>query len=110
MAPDTPEPAPLEIKLSEAIVTVSGHLELTVQRELLVSARSLLDGGYPAAAVVAAQTASEVFMERTLAELFELRSIDYLWADIGEFVPNYNIARPDKGCDSCTQRSHGTRT
>ena len=92
---DSSEPAPLEIKVVEAAVTVSDETEVTVQRELLVSARSLLNGGYPAAAVVAAQTAAEVFVERTLAELFRLRGIDHLWSEIGEFITSYNIARRD---------------
>jgi hypothetical protein len=74
----------------------SASFPVTVQRQLLLSARALLDGGYPAAAVVAAQTANEVFIERTLARLFELRKIEHLWADVGNFIPSYNIARDDK--------------
>ena len=97
MAEPPDSPKSLHIQAREGIATASGGaVEISVQKRLLLVARALLDGGHPAAAAVAAQTASEVFLERTLAELFELRKIDFLWADVGDLIPSYNIAKPDK--------------
>lgn len=87
---------PLKVDVHEPPVRTGEGLEISVQRQLLLSARSLTSDGHFAAAVVAAQTASEVFMEGTLRELFQLRKIDNFWGEIGAFIPNYNIAANKK--------------
>ena len=66
-------------------------MTVTIHRPLLEAARRLIDDGHYAAAVVAAQTASEVFIERTFALFFEAHRADRLFADVAAFVRNFNL-------------------
>lgn len=78
-------------ELSPAVASSSASLTIRVDRVLLKDARRLLDAGEWAASILLAQTASEVFIERTLAQMFQAHRMDRFWAEVGEFIPNYNL-------------------
>jgi hypothetical protein len=62
-----------------------------LQDALLGAARRLFDSGEYAAAVVAAQTASEVLMAGVLNEMGSGRIEQTLWDQVSEFVSSYNL-------------------
>ena len=64
----------------------------TIHRDLLWTARRLADQDELQAAVVLAQTASEVQVERAIAALLRLRGVDdHLHEAVTGLIPNYNL-------------------
>lgn len=60
-------------------------------QNLLAAAESPHEQGQSKEAVILAQTAIELFTEKTLGELYSVRDINYLKAEFEHLLINYNI-------------------
>src|SRR5262249_41237884 len=61
-------------------------------RNLLSVARTLIDEGRFSIAVIVAHMACEIATERSLAEAFAIKELQYLEASVDDLINGYNLA------------------